>query len=486
MDKAFIHQVFRMLLFLIGIIVFNRISAGGGVALLIFLSAYYALSGKIGWFMVIYIMIPFLTEMNAELVGRGLLFHYGARIAVFSSTFLLLIRFASANGRRSLPIGGMFIYLLCVTISSMQGYCPPVSYLKLINYSVFMLGLYFGGRMIPEDIRDLNRMRAALLAFSIFMVFGSLAMYSVPSLGYMSVDSLAAQGYSEKQIAQQLAEGGLNLFRGVANHSQTLAGMLVVFVAWVSCDMLFVEHKTTKLHGAILLAAFPLLYMSRSRTALLGIFTLMLTLVIYAIPTAHLPVLFKNKIRKVVWRLGLLILISLMSLQLNDGGFSKWVRKTESSHDERGLVEAVTESRMGLVEQNLYDFRRNMLLGSGFQVSEDVADMYRHSEGLMISAPIEKGVLPLMILGEGGVLGAIAFVIFLLMFYSVCTKNRYVATATLFTTYFMLNMAEATFFSPNGGGTQWIVLLIGGYVVDTCARVWLGYDMVRQRYFSVS
>lgn len=474
MDKAFIKQVFNMLLFLLGTIVFNRISAGGGVALLILLSAFFALSGKIGWFMVVYMMIPFLTEMNAELVGRGVLFHYGARIAVFSSTFLLLIRFASARGRHSLPIGGMFIYLFCAGLSSAQGYCPPVSYLKLINFSVFMLGLYFGGRMVSEDLRDLNRMRAALLAFAMFMVFGSIAMYMVPSYGYMNVGSLATQGYSEKQIAEQLAEGGLNLFRGVANHSQTLAGMLVVFIAWVSCDMLFIEHKTTKLHGAILLAAFPLLYMSRSRTALLGVFTLMFMLASYAIPKAHLPVALKNNVRKSVWGFGLLAILSILALQLKDEGFSKWVRKTESSHDERGLVEAVTASRMGLVEQNLYDFRRNKLLGSGFQVSEEVAEMYSHSEGLMISAPIEKGVLPLMVLGEGGILGAIAFVIFLLMFYGGCSRNRYVVTATLFTIYVMLNMSEATFFSANGGGTQWVVLLIGGYIVDTCARAHTG------------
>lgn len=486
MDKTFIRQVFNMLLFLLGMIAFNRFSAGGGVMLLILLSAFYALSGKIGWFMVIYMMIPFLTEMNAELVGRGVLFHYGARIAVFSSTFLLLIRFASAKGHRSLPIGGMFIYLACVTISSMQGYCPPVSYLKLINYSVFMLGLYFGGRMMSEDMRDLNCMRAALLAFAVFMVFGSIFMYLIPSIGYMSTSSLAAQGYSEKQIAEQLSEGGLNLFRGVANHSQTLAGMLVVFIAWVSCDMLFVEHKITKLHGAILLASFPLLYMSRSRTALLGVFTLAFMLAFYAIPKVRLPIALKRNVRKVLRWFGLLAIFSIILLQLKDEGFSKWVRKTESSHDERGLVAAVTESRMGLVEQNLYDFRRNMLLGSGFQVSEDVAEMYRRSDGMLVSAPIEKGVLPLMVLGEGGILGATAFLTFILMFYSACARNRYVVTATLFTIYVMLNMSEATFFSVNGGGTQWVVSLMGGYIVDTCARIGLGFEMERQRGFGVS
>ena len=471
MDKKFIKQVFNMLLFLLGVIVFNRISAGGGITLLIVLSAFFALSGKVGWFMVIYMMIPFLTEMNAELVGRGLLFHYGARVAVFSSTLLLLIRFASAKGRHSLPIGGLFLYLMCATISSIQGYCPPVSYLKLINYSVFMLGLYFGGRMISEDMQELNRMRAALLAFSIAMVFGSIIMFFVPSIGYMNVGSLSEQGYSEKQIAEQIAEGGLNLFKGITNHSQTLASMLVIFISWVSCDMLFVEHKTTKLHSAILLAAFPLLYMTRSRTALFGVFALLILILTYAIPRTQLPIKFKNNVRKVVWGFIVLAVISIFVLQLRGEGFSKWIRKTESSYDDRGLIEAVTASRMALVEQNMYDFNRNRLWGSGFQVSEEVADRYRQSEGLMISAPIEKGILPLMVLGEGGIIGTIAFAIFLIMFYDGCSKNRYVATATLFTVNIMLNMSEATFFSANGGGTQWIVLLIGGYIVDTCVHM---------------
>lgn len=482
MDNALLKQVWKVLLFLIGVVAFSRMSSGGGIVLLIVLSSFYALSGKIGWFMVIYMIIPFMTEMNTVLTGRGILFHYGARIAFFSSTALLFIRFATAKGGRALPIGGIFIYLICAVISSIQGYCPPVSYLKLINFAAFVLGLYFGGRMISEDVRDLNLMRAALLAITVFLVAGSLILIAIPSIGYMDSASLTEQGYSEKQITEQIAAGGMYLFRGVTNHSQTLATLLTIAVSWTACDMLLVEHRVTKLHGATLIAALPLLYMTRSRVALLGVFTLMLLLVTYTIPKSRIPRVLRNGVRRATWGFGLLVLIGIIVLQLRDEGFSKWVRKTESDHDNRALLEAVTESRMGLVEQNLYDFNRNRLLGSGFQVSQDVADLYLHSEGLLISAPIEKGVLPLMILGEGGVVGAIAFGAFLLMFYGSCSRNKYVATSTLFTVYLMLNMSEASFFSANGGGTQWIVSIIGGYIVDTyvnCVnktqRVWLAH-----------
>ena len=428
------------------------------------------MSGNSVWFMVIYMAIPYMTMLAGELTGRGMVFSYGARIAVFSSTMLLMLQLRAAKTKRKIPIGGIFLYLTCALVSSADGYCPPVSYLKILNYGVFMLGLYFGGRLITENNNDLLKMRAAIMAFAIFLVFGSIIAIAFPSISYMNVGSLISQGYSDREIALVLSSGGLNLFKGVANHSQTLASLLVVTVGWVICDMLFVAQKATRLHVSIILASIPLLYMTRSRTAFVGFATLAMFLTFYAVPKTRLPGRIKSRVKNALLAILSVAIVAAVALEIKDRGMTRWLRKTENLDDTRDFSEAFTESRMGLVEQNLYDFRRNVFLGSGFQVTEEIGMRYAASEGITVSAPIEKGVLPLMVLGEGGILGAGAFLVFLAMFYGACAKNRYLATATLFTVYFMLNMSEATFFSANGGGFEWIVFLVGGFIVDAAMR----------------
>ncbi len=72
-----------------------------------------------------------------------------------------------------------------------------------------------------------------------------------------------------------------------------------------------------------------------------------------------------------------------------------------------------------------------------------------------------------MVLGETGILGVIAFIIFLIVFIATCHQRHYAATLTLFAVYLSTNMAEATFFSPSGGGgVMWIIMVVGGFVID--------------------
>jgi len=73
-----------------------------------------------------------------------------------------------------------------------------------------------------------------------------------------------------------------------------------------------------------------------------------------------------------------------------------------------------------------------------------------------------------MILGEGGIVGAFAFLAFLVSFYHKCKKRRLMVTSAMFTTFLASNMGEATFFSPGGtGGILWMICVVGGFVVDT-------------------
>ena len=156
-------------------------------------------------------------------------------------------------------------------------------------------------------------------------------------------------------------------------------------------------------------------------------------------------------------------------MEVRNQSISKWLRKTEEvSTDTRGFGEALTASRQGTIEANMADFRKNPLFGSGFQVTEEMKYFFRHHDGLILSASIEKGLLPLMVLGETGILGFVFFMVFIVAFYATCVRKKYYCCATLHTIFLATNMAEATYFSPGGiGGYLWVLTVGGGFIIDT-------------------
>ena len=73
----------------------------------------------------------------------------------------------------------------------------------------------------------------------------------------------------------------------------------------------------------------------------------------------------------------------------------------------------------------------------------------------------------MMVLGESGLVGSTVFILFLMTFFSTCKTRRYTATSTLLVVFLTTNLAEATFFSPaGGGGVFWSLLVIGGFTID--------------------
>ena len=182
------------------------------------------------------------------------------------------------------------------------------------------------------------------------------------------------------------------------------------------------------------------MYMSRSRTALV-VFAVSMTMIsLYCVPMSQIPAMAKRRIKGIVSLICVAVVVAAIVGQVRNDMLSKWIRKYDDiEFENKSLGEAFTSSRMGLVEYNMRDFKLN---------------------------PIEKGVLPLMVLGETGVVGAIVFVIFLISFYATCVKKRYRVLLCLFTAVIASNMSEASFFSPGGSAAQWTVSIIGGFGLD--------------------
>ena len=165
------------------------------------------------------------------------------------------------------------------------------------------------------------------------------------------------------------------------------------------------------------------------------------------------------------------VVIIVIFAQIRNKTISRWIRKEDNMEtDHRSVGEALTASRMSLVEYNLNDFKLNPILGKGFQVMNWHDAAYRNKQISLLSAPIEKGVLPLMLLGETGVVGALVFVVFLFSFYKTCIRRQYRVLLCLFTTLMAGNMGEASFFSPGGSAMQWTIAVIGGFSLDLIVK----------------
>ncbi len=467
----FIKKTFQSLLFIMALWGACNITRGYAIVVLLAIGIWAALKGRVGWLFMAMVVPAVFIMMNGYILIRG---HSFARIVRIYMAVMPLIILSSQVWRSKrgmeLPIKGIIAFLIIAAISSMNGWMPLISFIKLAVFGLFVLALYLTSKMFDGRYEDLLQIRAVMMAIAIIYVWGSIATLPFPSIAYyISLkDSVNMYGLEYAEDLYYASDsGGATLLSGVTVQSQFLGPMLAFVAAYVVCDMLFIEKKIKPLHLAVLVPIPVLLYMTRSRTALVAFTALVVCLLFYALPRAKMLKKTKQRIKVLAWFFILILIGFVVHAQMKEQTFSKLVRKTNDTKDSRSLVEAVTSSRRGLIEMTMRDFRMNPVFGMGFQVTEYVALLHKSGQGSLFSAPVEKGITPLMVLGETGVVGFVAFCAFIANFFIVCNRKGYVMCATMMFTFLGANMGEATFFSPGGGGgVAWIYGILGGFALD--------------------
>jgi len=429
---------------------------------------YYAFSNQRGKALIFYTIIPFLTIINPMVLPKTSIFSASTRVGMMLMTIGLFLAATKSVGRQRLPLGWLFGFILCAILSSAQGYFPMISYFKIINFVFFIVGIYYGTKNINHRSGDIELLRANFFAFSIVIIVGSIATLPFPSVAYyVSVrEIIHSAGVAVAEDVLKYRDQ--SYFCGITVHSQFLAPMLSCIAGWLICDMLYVEKKFEKIHLALISVIPIMLYATRSRIGFFSFVILLIMVYFYSIPHIRLRRDIKGRINVGLICLLFLVVITMVIAQVRNQTISKWLRKTNDVvYDDRTMTEALTSSRQGAIEANMSDFRRAPLLGTGFQVLERHRALYNAGYISLFSAPIEKGILPLMVLGETGVIGATIFAIFLIVFYVSCAQHGYYTTLSLFTVMLSTNMAESTFFSPGGGGgIMWMMTVVGGFIVD--------------------
>ena len=429
---------------------------------------------KRGFALLAFAYLPLLTCINPVIIPSEGFAPTIARYGFILMCIIMAISSSANNGNGQIPLGGLVLYLLVAVISSIQGWFPAISYMKIINFFCFLLGIWYGTRNLDKNPKDLDLLHRGFFVMVLFLSFGSIAVWPFPTIAYQQNFSsvlLEDSEYVAALIKEALANDQMFVFAGVTYNSQCLGPLLACCFVWVLCDMLFVIQKFSKLHMLTLGAIMLPLYLTRSRTAL---FALGVGVVVVSLLTVRSTNLHSRIRARIKSTLIILILIGIAGagiLEIRDRTVTKWLRKTNDlSSDSRTFEEALTESREVLNEINWRDFHMNPILGMGFQVMEIHRDLFK-GQTFVLSAPIEKGLLPLMILGETGIVGFIVFSCFLVSFFSGCSRRKLHVTAVMFVVLCATNIGEATFFSPGGsGGTLWMMSVVGGYVIDMKIR----------------
>ena len=469
-NASIYRQVLRYVLLISGIVFLSRVTRNWAVAGLALYGILSALKQRAGPTIIVFFLLSFLPMITPAIMPRYVHFTIIARLSSMAMTCALILTGDSRSGRNQIPLGTLYVYLLIASLSSIEGYCPLISQLKVLNFFLFITGIYIGTKNIDNFPKDILQIRYVILAVIVLLVYGSLATLAFPSVAYYtSMKSIVVEyGYAYADEVFQDSVGKQVLFTGITVHSQFLGPMLGCCFAWLLCDMLIAEQKISPLHITLLLPIPVMAYMTRSRLAFVVLATAVAMVALNCIPKATIPENVRGRFSNIMLVIAICFGIIAVVGEVRRGTISKWLRKTEDvAVDQRSLREAVTSSRQGKIAECLDDFHQNTLWGKGFQVDRSTKARYDSGSVSLFSASIEKGLLPVMILGETGMIGTIAFVAFLAIFFITCHARHYMGTFTLFAVYLATNMAEATFFSPaGGGGVEWILMVVGGFVID--------------------
>jgi len=435
----------------------------------------------------VFLLIPVITTINPILIPRAAGYSMLTRGGVVLLSALLFLGNTQREKRHThehhLPILGIALYLLAALVSSMQGIFPMVSYLKLINFTIFLVGIYAGTNNIHAAPNDVRVLRAFFMGVALLYVYGSLLVLPFPTIAYFTTAARVIRESGMAEAEEYLANSGaLGLFGGITVQSQLFGPVLACVAGWLLCDMFFVERRLTCFHSLVILPIPVMLYMTRARIGFVAFAALLAMFAFFCLVEANISERLRSQIARTLFVSGIVGLLLCGYAETRYQTLSRWLRKTDNLVDDsRTFVEAFTHSRLALIEKNLADFRESPLIGRGFQVVEEHRYRFDRGELSLFSAPLEKGVLPLMVLGETGIIGAATFALFLLSFYVGCFNRGYIVTITLFTILLTINMAEATFFAPSGGGgVEWAILVAGGFIVDMSMYV---HNRVKENIF---
>jgi O-antigen ligase len=327
---------------------------------------------------------------------------------------------------------GIFVIVHSLFVSSV----PDVSILKGVLWVVVAATLIAAWGGLAEE--DRSRLEAEVIAGLGGILIASLPLLPT-DLGYLRNGSG---------------------FQGVLNHPQAFGLAMAVLGAWLGARVLERERPTL-LDAIVLGIAMVSVILSESRTAgaaLVGgtmVAVLGVAIATRRRPTSVAPALASSRAQ-------LVILLAVAGLVIVGPELAARLQAYVSKRsDERTMFEAYDSSRGHLVRSMWDNILEHPIEGIGFGIASDVGSMEVLRDEvtrLPTGASIEKGVMPLAVLEELGILGALFTGAWLIACFSRAFAGGLVPVAVM-CTVLGTNLGESTLFSPSGMGMLILIAL---------------------------
>ena len=376
----------------------------------------------------------FFSMLSPEIVPFAEYESFFRYIIILACFFSILIRanFRKTNGITLGTISlGAFLILHAIFFSQV----PTISFLKASNWTLVITTIFLAWKGM--DSLEYEDTKNWIKGFLLIILLISIPTLLIPEIGF-SVNS--------------------RFFSGILNHPQAL-GMTVAVLAAIFIEKLYDQNRFTILSLVIFIICISLTIVSGSRTAGVALLSaVIISVLLFPISTiSKIKSLLKlNKNRFFVVTISLL-LITILSPFIFDL-ISTFMNKTEKVSVD-SIIGAFKKSREVLYKPMIDNILENPLKGIGFGLASEWSFMdIKYFNGIPVSAPIEKGVLPLAMLEEVGVFGFIFFIVWILLLVRLAIANSYSDTIVLLT-ILLFNLGEAGLFSPNGYGMLYLVII---------------------------
>lgn len=373
------------------------------------------------------------AEATGSAVGRyAVLLCAALSVSLRSNTFHKGIRLQSIT-MGTLLLGAFFI-VHALLFSPML----DVSVLKALSWTIAMSTLIAAWS-------KLNVTERARLEQQVFGILTLVLLVSLPLL-------MLPIGYLRNGTG----------FQGILNHPQAFGMTMALLSAWVASRILG-ERRPTWPMLALMIVSLGLVLLSEARTA--GV-ALVLGVGFAALITPRLAgksskeMLPGLRSKRFILVAGLTLIGLSFSADKVVHGVSHYISKGGRA-EATTLLAAYEGSRGKLMDEMWLNIHMHPLTGIGFGIASNPEEMMIVRDpvlGLPISASIEKGVLPLAVWEELGIIGLIAFCFWVLLLLKRSARAGVTPVAVGLTVLF-LNMGESTLFSPGGMGLLLLVLV---------------------------
>lgn len=337
--------------------------------------------------------------------------------------------------------------VVAILASFLSMWYVHISILKAIQFYIFVSSILLFTQSIDSKLSQ--KVYIFCLSILSFIVLASLWQSLVnPSVVY----------YIDEWSPGKFVNTGL--FCGIIYHPQSFGLVCAFTVAHVLVKYFEINSLLLKLSSLFLIVtSIYFITLTQSRTALFSLAFLASCAFLrnlFFLKSVHF-FLRKRAFKNAITALSALFLIAIVGLAVSGPiilGFLEGLVFKFSTY--RLSFFDLFYSRIDFIQNSWEAFLKSPIYGEGFGVEKSAKFV---QSATMFTAPSEKCFIPTAILHELGIIGAVAFIYFLISVTMWATRKQYINFIFLLYGFIFINFGEYIFFSIGGAGClAWLTL----------------------------